>query len=131
MKSKTFLAIVALWCLLVWLTRTPEVQAQLGSPCNRTVAISVAGGASQTIQAAVPGQVWAVCAFVISGDTIATTGQFVSGSTNLTGAMRMCDECNIPSGDGSGVLFETPGGGALTLTAVTGAITGFVKIGPR
>lgn len=105
-----------------------HVYAQSGSsPCNQTVSISTSGAA--TIATAVPGATVYVCSLVITADTIATTGQFTSGSTNLTGAMRMCDECNIAVGDGTSVLFQAPPGGALTFTAVTGAVTGFVRIG--
>lgn len=97
--------------------------------CDQTVAISVASGNSQTIITGLSGAFVRVCAFVISADTIATTATFASSGTNLTGAMRLCDECNISVGGGTGVLFEGTIGGNLTITAATGAVTGFVRFG--
>ena len=105
------------------------VQAQTSAPCTRTVAISVIAGASQTLAAAFGSDVVYLCGFTISADTLATTAVFASGSTNLTGVMRLCDECNISSGNFNSVLLETPGGGALTITTVTGAVTGLARIG--
>lgn len=128
------LAVFVAWALIVYSVQVfwePLTHAQGASPCDRTVAISVAAAASQTVVAAVPGATIYVCAMVLSGDTLATTATIVSGSTSLTGILRMCDECNISSGNGQGILFETPGGGALTLSATTGAITGFMRIGQR
>lgn len=97
--------------------------------CDQSIAIDVAAAATQTIIAGLNGATVHVCGFVLTGDTIATTGQFKSGTTALTGAMRMCDECNISIGNSTGVLLETPRDGNLTITAATGAITGFVRLG--
>lgn len=128
-----FLALVITFGVKVW--NEPEkpfaprtVSAQSGF-CNQSVAISVAAAAVQTIIGGRNGDIVRVCAFVITADTIATTAQFKSGSTNLTGAMRLCDECNISIGNGTGVLFESPIDGNLTITAATGAVTGLVRFG--
>lgn len=130
-KNRYIALIVLIGLALGWLSINrpiPVVHAQ--TTCNQTVAISVSSGSTQTIAAAYGSDVTYVCGFVISGDTLATTGTFKSGSNSLTGAMRMADEGNIVAGDfNSSILFQTNGGEALTLTAATGAITGFIKIG--
>ena len=106
----------------------PSVQAQ-SAFCNQNVAISVAAGSTQTITAAQGGAMVRVCAFVVTADTIVTTAQFASGSTNITGAMRLCDECDVSIGNGTGVVLEGVSGASLTITAATGAVTGFVRFG--
>lgn len=104
------------------------VSAQQGL-CDQSAAISVAAAATQTIVAARTGDAVRVCAFVITGDTLATTAVFSSGSTALTGVMRLCDECAISSGDGESIVFEGPASGNLTIAAVTGAVTGYIRFG--
>lgn len=103
--------------------------AQASNQCDETISVSVSAAASQTIASAIPGATVYVCAYDLSADTLATTGQLASGSTNLTGAMRFCDECGHQASNGGGVILQTPPGGALTLAAVTGAITGWIRIG--
>lgn len=106
-------------------------KAQIVGFCDQSVVVSVASGMVQTLASAVGGSTVYVCAYDLSADTIATTGQFKSGSTNLTGAMRFCDECVHTFGNGASVLFQTPSGGNLTLTTATGAITGVVTFGQK
>lgn len=103
--------------------------AQGSNFCDQFASVSVAAAATQTLAGAVPGTTIYVCGFLISGDTLATTGQFKSGTTNLGGAMRMCDECGLSYGDGTAIIFQAPQSGNLTITAATGAITGFVRFG--
>lgn len=129
-RGATIIGVLVLLIAVLWYVQPEQpVFAQASSPCNQTVAISVAAAASQTIAAAVQGTTTYVCALVISADTLATTATFSSGSTALTGAMRLCDECSISSGNGNDILFQTNGAQALTLAAVTGAITGYIRIG--
>lgn len=128
---KRIFSVIVAWCVLVYTLGIVKdsVKAQGSTPCNETISISVAAAASQTIATATPGQSIYVCQYTITGDTLATTAAFTSGSTALAGVMRMCDECSISAGDGTGIVFQTPQGGALTLAAVTGAITGHIRIG--
>lgn len=131
MRNVKFVAVVVLVLLLglaIHWNSIPPVNAQ-SAFCDQSVAISVAAAATQTIVGGQTGAMVRVCAFTISADTLATTGQFKSSTTALTGVMRMCDECNISIGTGTGVLFETPIDGNLTITAATGAITGVVRFG--
>lgn len=120
--------LVLLIAILMNTGEPPRVQAQ-SAFCNQSVAISVASGQTQTIIGGNAGDFVRVCAFSITADTIATTAQFRSNSTNLTGAMRLCDECQVSVGNGTGVLFEGIFGGSLTITTATGAVTGFVRFG--
>jgi len=102
--------------------------------CDTSATITVAAAAVQEIVALTSGQIIYVCAFVISGDTLATVGQFRygtgttcgTGTTQLTGAMRMVDEGNIALAS-EGVLFQTIASNALCIAATTGAITGFIQ----
>lgn len=136
--NKLKLGMATAWlaaCLLWILVPSPLhvekaiVHAQGSNYCDQFSSISVAAAATQTIASAIPGTTVYVCGFLISGDTIATTGQFKSGTTNIGGAMRMCDECADSFGDGSAVIFQAPQSGNLTITAAAGAITGFVRFG--
>lgn len=102
--------------------------------CDSSAAISVAAAATQEIVALTASQSIYVCSFVITGDTLATTGQFKygtgvtcgTGTVNLTGAMRMPDEGGIFVSN-TGYLFKTIASNALCITAATGAITGFIE----
>lgn len=127
---KKIVAIFAVWALVIMLffRDSSPVQAQVGF-CDQNIAISVAAAATQTIVAAVNGETVRVCAMVLTGDTLATTAEIKSGTTTLTNAMRLCDECTIPLGDGAAIIMEAPPGGNLTITAVTGAVTGFIRLG--
>lgn len=102
--------------------------------CDSSAAISVAAAAVQEIVALTAAQSIYVCSFVITGDTLATTGQFRygtgttcgSGTVNLTGAMRMPDEGGIFMAN-TGYVFKTIAANAFCISAVTGAITGFIE----
>src|SRR6185436_15956411 len=59
----------------------PRVHAQVGG-CSKTAAIS---GSTQEILPIAPGQQYTVCRFVISGDTLATTGTFKTGTGTTCG----------------------------------------------
>jgi hypothetical protein len=104
------------------------------SQCDSSAVINVSAAATTQLVALTTGQKIRVCSFVISGDTAATVATFVYGTgsncagspANLTGAMRIADEGNI-SISSNGVLFETIVSNALCLTAVTGAVTGFIS----
>lgn len=102
--------------------------------CPNSAVINVALGTTTQLVALQSSQIIRVCSFVISGDTAATTATFVygtgancgTGTTSITGAMRMQDEGNISSTGMNGSLFRTIASNALCLTAATGAVTGFV-----
>jgi hypothetical protein len=102
--------------------------------CSNSAVINVSAAATTQIVALASSQVIRVCSFVISGDTLATTATFVygtgancgTGTTSLTGAMRLQDEGNISATGMNGSLFRTAASNALCLTAATGAVTGFV-----
>lgn len=103
--------------------------------CDQSAVINVAAAATGQLVALTAGQIIRVCSFVISGDTLATTAAFVygtgalcaTGQVALTGAMRMPDEGSIALAAGSGSsVFRTIAANALCLSAVTGAVTGFV-----
>lgn len=102
--------------------------------CPSSAVINVAAAATTQLVALASSQIIRVCSFVISGDTAATTATFVygtgancgTGTTSLTGAMRMVDEGNISLTGMNGSLFRTAASNALCLTAATGAVTGFV-----
>lgn len=102
--------------------------------CPSSAVINVSAAATTELVALTASQVIRVCSFVISGDTAATTATFVygtgancgSGTTSLTGAMRMPDEGSISATGMNGSLFRTASANALCLTAATGAVTGFV-----
>lgn len=121
-----FLILSLLVATVVYWPRT--AQAQVGF-CDRNIAISVAAAATQTVVSAVNGATVRVCAIVLTADTLATTVELKSGTTTLTNAMRLCDECSIPMGDGSAIIMEAPTNGNFTITAATGAVTGFVRLG--
>lgn len=103
--------------------------------CPSSAVINVSAAATTQLVALASSQVIRVCSFVISGDTAATTATFVygtgancgTGTTSITGAMRMVDEGNISLTGMNGSLFRTAASNALCLTAAaTGAVTGFV-----
>jgi len=102
--------------------------------CPNSAIVNVAAAATTQIVALASSQIIRVCSFVISGDTLATTATFVygtgancgTGTTSLTGAMRLADEGNISATGANGSLFRTIASNALCLTAATGAVTGFV-----
>lgn len=102
--------------------------------CPSSAVINVSAAATTQLVALASSQIIRVCSFVISGDTAATTATFVygtgancgTGTTSLTGAMRMVDEGNISLTGMNGSLFRTAASNALCLTAATGAVTGFV-----
>lgn len=128
-SAKSFVVIVLIVAVCVAVRYEPHTALAQQGLCDQTVAISVAAAATQTIVAARTGDAVRVCGFVITGDTLATTAVFSSGSTALTGIMRICDECAISSGNGEAILFEGPASGNLTIAAATGAVTGFVRLG--
>jgi len=105
--------------------------------CSNSAAITVAAAATTQIVALTSGRRVRVCSFVITGDTAATVATFVygtgtncaTGTTSITGAMRMVDEGNIVATASRGALFSTADSNALCLTATTGAVTGFVTYG--
>ncbi len=105
-----------------------------GFTCPSSAVINVAAAATTQIVALASSQIIRVCSFVISGDTLATTATFVygtgancgSGTTSITGAMRLPDEGSIALSGMNGSLFRTIASNALCLTAATGAVTGFV-----
>lgn len=116
-------------------TRYPSVvHAQSPITCNKSAVISVSAGASAVLVTNEPGSTTTACGFVISGDTLATTAQFKAGTgttcgtgtENLTGVMRLCDECNIPYGDGSTPVMFGVYNKDLCITTVTGAVTGIL-----
>lgn len=102
--------------------------------CPSSAVINVAAAATTELVPLTSSQVIRVCSFVITGDTAATTATFVygtgsncaSGTTSLTGAMRMVDEGNISLSGMNGSLFRTIASNALCLTAATGTVSGFV-----
>ena len=102
--------------------------------CPSSAVINVSAAATTQLVALQSSQIIRVCSFVISGDTAATTATFVygtgancgTGTTSITGAMRMVDEGNISATGMNGSLFRTIASNALCLTAATGAVTGFV-----
>lgn len=103
------------------------------SQCQSSAVVNVAAAATTQIVALTSGQTIKVCSFVLSGDTAATLATFVygtgtncgTGTTSLTGAMRIADEGNI-SASNLAPLFQAPVSNALCLTAATGAVTGFI-----
>lgn len=105
--------------------------------CSNSAVVTVAAAATTQIVALTAEQRIRVCSFVITGDTAATVATFVygtgtdcaSGTTALTGAMRMADEGGISLSAARGALFSTIPSNALCLTAATGAVTGFVTYG--
>lgn len=102
--------------------------------CPSSAVINVSAAATTQIVALASSQIIRVCSFVISGDTAATTATFVygtgsncgTGTTSITGAMRLPDEGSIALSGMNGSLFRTIASNALCLTAATGAVTGFV-----
>lgn len=130
MKTRYLIAEFLVLCLLaatvVYWPRPAQAQVSF---CDRTIPISVAAAATQTIITGMNGATVRVCGFVLTADTLATTAEIKSGTTTLTNAMRLCDECNIPSGDGSALIMEGVSGGNLTITAATGTVTGFIRLG--
>lgn len=102
--------------------------------CANSAVVNVAAAATTQLVALSGSTVIRVCSFVISGDTLATTAKFVygtgancgSGTTDITGAMRLPDEGSIAISAGNGSVFRGLAANALCLTAVTGAVTGFV-----
>lgn len=102
--------------------------------CPSSAVINVSAGSTTQLVALASSQIIRVCSFVITGDTAATTATFVygtgsncgTGTTSITGAMRMPDEGSIALSGMNGSLFRTIASNALCLTAATGAVTGFV-----
>ena len=102
--------------------------------CPNTAVINVAAAATTQLVALAASQIIRVCGFTITADTAATTATFVygtgancgTGTTAITGAMRMQDEGNISQVSGNGSVFRTASANALCLTTATGAVTGFV-----
>lgn len=125
------IAFVAAWLgLLEHIAKPPQSVHAQGGICTQTIAVNVAAANSQTILTGSGSDVIYVCGMVLSADTIATTGQFKSNTTAITGAMRFQDEGNIVAGNfQNSILFQTAGGESLVLTAATGAITGFIMVG--
>lgn len=108
---------------------------------DKSAVIDVTAAATDILVTRSPDQISAiyVTGFSISGDTLATVAEFKygtgttcgTGTISLTGAMRMCDECNITYGNGIGVIFRVPPGNDLCLTATTGAVLGIVTYSQR
>lgn len=120
--------------LLLIILFTLSLSAQAQTICDKSVVINVASGTTGQLVAITTGSTVYVCGFVISGDTLATTAQFVTGTgttcgtgtVNLTGAMRLCDECAIAIGSGVGIVFQGNFNGAVCLTTATGVVTGIL-----
>lgn len=102
--------------------------------CPNSAVVNVAAAATTQIVALSASTVIRVCSFVLTADTAATTATFVygtgancgTGTTAITGAMRLQDEGNISHTGGSGSALRGLAANALCLTAATGAVTGFV-----
>lgn len=106
-----------------------QVQAQGSTVCTQTVAITAAASASATLLTAVPGQTPYVCAYDFSGDTIATSATWKSGSTSLSGAELSGANGHFTAGTGTGILLEGTLGNNLTIAASAGAIAGWARVG--
>lgn len=105
-------------------------KAQAGAtPCDTTIVVSAAAAASSVVFGAVPGATVYVCAYDFSGDTTATTAQWVSGATNVSGAELMPANGGLSAGDGIGILISGVPGSGLKISATTGAIAGWVRAG--
>lgn len=126
-----------LFALVLLLSLATGLQAQT---CDKQAVISVAAGTTGVIVTSLEvSRPIYVCGFVLTADTIATTAQFQTGtgttcatnSVNLTGAMRLCDECNIVFGNGVGYVLTTTKGADLCLAVVTGAVTGVLTYRDR
>ena len=102
----------------------------MGIPADKSAVIDVASGATDTLVAAPDlSQEIIVTGFIMTGDTLATTGVFKSRSaasvdTDLTGALRTPVNGPLSYGNGEGLIFKTLPGESLVLTAATGALTG-------
>lgn len=127
---KRIAPIIALLALFALWSAWPPAKADGGDLCDRTVSVSIAAAAAQTIAPTQTGNKWYVCGYDLSADTIATTLAWLSSATTISGTMRFCDECGHQAGDGNGVIMEGVYGGNIVLSAATGAITGWVRIGP-
>ncbi len=121
---------IALFILLILaFTLTAEAQT-----CTKAVNISVPAGTTVQLVALVTGRTVNICGFVITGDTLATTAQFQTGTgttcgtgtVNLTPALRLCDECSIPFGGVTGYIRRGLVSNAVCLAAVTGVVTGLL-----
>ncbi len=136
-----FIIIAALVAGIITLAPVPPVHAQ-GATCNQTATVSMASGTTIVVVSGAGGGQTFVCGFVLTADTLATTAQFKfgtgtlcgTGTTNLGGAMRFCDECNIPFARDTPIWqVSNPGTATATpdfcLTSATGALTGFVVYG--
>lgn len=103
------------------------------SQCQSSATVTVSAAATTEIVALTTGETIKICSFVLSADTAATVATFVygtgtncgTGTTGLTGAMRIADEGNISSSS-LAPLFSAAVSNAICLTAATGAVTGFI-----
>ncbi len=120
MKKQILIALAVL-CLLVpqWL------EAQ--NACTLSVAISASAGSTQTLIAAVPGQTFYVCGFVVTGDTAKTGVLFNTGSTAITGTFLLPQYTPLTYGGGAGTVFQSSPGATITMTATTGAVSGVLS----
>ncbi len=115
--------------------RVATVSAQGFGGCDRSAAISVASGQSAVLVALIKGRVTRVCGFVVSGDTLATTALFSTGTgttcgtgtLNLTGAMRMPDEGSIVFGGAGVFIMQGLLDNDVCITTATGAVTGMLS----
>lgn len=113
--------------------------AQSTITCDKTAVISTSAGASGEIVALQTDATIYVCGFVLTADTLATTAVLstgtgttcLTGTVNLTGAMRFPDEGQIVFGNGSAVIMRGLLGRAFCITTVTGAVTGVLLYAQR
>lgn len=144
MKRLFALIMIALTGVAIMMIPPPApVEAQGGSTlCNDIAVVSLASGTTVVALSGRGINSLAVCGFVLSADTLATTAVIKSGSGTLcgtgtisyTGAMRFVDEGNISFVRDTPLLTlgSTPGGTAtpdLCITSATGALTGFLIYG--
>lgn len=133
-KSYKSLLILAISVFLIEFMLYPlsphTAKAQAGAtPCDTTIQVSAAASASSVVFAAVPGTTVYVCGYDFSGDTAATTAQWASGSTNISGAELMPVDGSLSAGDGIGILLSGVPGSGMSIKATTGAIAGWVRAG--
>jgi len=89
---------------------------------------AVAGGPGTGLPGT-PAQTIEVVGFFLTGDTTATTAQFLSstGSIALTGPMIVPVDGQLSAPQVSDKYFKTAPGDALQIAAVTGKVTGWVN----
>lgn len=99
------------------------------SPCDTTISMTIAAAATGTVTQAIAGATPYICAYQLTGDTAATGIQFKASGTALTGAMLTPANGNLTAGNGIGIIIPGVQGATITVTASTGAVTGWVRFG--